>query len=89
VTIAALGVMAGVGPVAVARDGTDTGQDIVCPETWAGNECERYKDGCRAGQADRRANVSMACERHAGAYDSRFEQAFRAGYEAGWKGEPH
>lgn len=86
VTIAALGVMAGVGPVAVARDGKDTGQDIVCPETWAGNECERYKDGCRAGKADRKANVSMAYRRHFDVRDSRFEENYRQGYEDGWQG---
>lgn len=59
---------------------------IVCPDTWTGLNCDYYKDGYKAGRQDRKANMSMAYERHSGAYDSRFEANYQAGYEDGWKG---
>lgn len=59
---------------------------IVCPDTWAGIKCDYYKDGYKAGRQDRKANMSMAYERHSGAYDSRNESYYQAGYEDGWKG---
>ena len=60
-----------------------------CPDTWTGNKCEYFRDGYKQGQQDRKANMSMAYQRHSGMYDSRFEEAFSVGYEAGWKGESH
>ncbi|MFM9047017.1 MAG: hypothetical protein ACKOOH_05085 [Cyanobium sp.] len=59
---------------------------IKCPDTWTGNTCEYFKDGYKAGRQDRKANMSMAYERHSGDYDSRFEENYKQGYEAGWQG---
>lgn len=59
---------------------------IVCPDTWNGNKCDYYKDGYKAGRQDRKANMSMAYERHNDAYDSRNESYYQAGYEDGWNG---
>ena len=56
-----------------------------CPSDLKGNECEYYKDGHKAGAQDGKASMSMVYERHADAYDSRFEPYFARGYEAGWK----
>ncbi|MEB3361782.1 MAG: hypothetical protein VKI42_06615 [Synechococcaceae cyanobacterium] len=59
---------------------------IVCPDTWTGIKCDYYKDGYKAGRRDRKANMSMAYERHNDSYDSRNESYYQAGYEDGWKG---
>ncbi|MEB3260377.1 MAG: hypothetical protein VKP63_07110 [Cyanobacteriota bacterium] len=59
---------------------------IKCPDTWNGIKCDYYKDGYKAGRQDRKANMSMAYERHNDAYDSRNESYYQAGYEDGWKG---
>ena len=56
-----------------------------CPSDIKGNECEYYQDGYTAGAEDGRMGMSMAYERHAGAYDSRFESPYRQGYETGWR----
>lgn len=60
---------------------------IQCPDTWTGNKCEYYQDGYKAGRQDRKAGLSMAYERHDGAYDSRNASYYQAGYEAGWSGQ--
>lgn len=60
-----------------------------CPDTWTGNNCAYFRDGYKQGKIDRRANMSMAYQRHSDMYDSRFEENFRVGYEAGWKGESY
>jgi hypothetical protein len=57
---------------------------IQCPDTWTGGKCEYYKDGYKAGATDRKAGLSNAYERHAGAYDSRNASYYQAGYESGW-----
>lgn len=44
-----------------------------------------FRDGCHAGRQDGRAHMSMAYQRHTGVYDSRFESAYRQGYETGWR----
>ncbi|MEB3317037.1 MAG: hypothetical protein VKO39_02690 [Cyanobacteriota bacterium] len=59
---------------------------VKCPDTWTGLNCDYFRDGYKAGRGDRKANMSMYYGRHSGAYDSRFEQYFREGYEAGWQG---
>ena len=59
---------------------------IVCPDTWTGIKCDYYRDGYKAGRQDRKANMSMAYERHDGAYDSQNASYYQAGYEDGWKG---
>lgn len=59
---------------------------IACPDTWTGIKCDYYRDGYKAGGQDRKANMSMAYERHNDAYDSRNESYYQAGYEDGWKG---
>ncbi|MFM7087260.1 MAG: hypothetical protein ACKOXO_09775 [Cyanobium sp.] len=59
---------------------------IKCPESWTGISCDYFRDGYKAGRSDRKANMSMAYERYRDAYDSRFEENYRAGYEAGWQG---
>jgi len=58
--------------------------EVECPADVSGNECEYYKDGFMAGAEDGKAGMSMAYERHADSYDSRFEPYFQAGYELGW-----
>jgi hypothetical protein len=60
---------------------------IQCPDTWVGSKCDYYKDGLKAGRTDRKAGLSMAYERHSGAYDSRNSSYYQAGYEAGWSGQ--
>lgn len=60
---------------------------IQCPDIWTGNQCEYYQDGNKAGRQDRKAGLSMAYERHDGAYDSRHASYYQAGYEAGWSGQ--
>ena len=62
--------------------GTQAGN--ACPSDIKGNECEYYKDGYRAGAEDGKASMSMAYERHAGDYDSRFEPYYKRCYEKGW-----
>jgi hypothetical protein len=49
------------------------------------NASAYFDDGCRAGQKDRRAGLSMAYQRNAGAYDSRYESTYQAGYEKCWR----
>lgn len=61
-------------------------KSIVCPDTWKGLQCDYFKDGYKAVSQGRKASMSMACERHRDAYASRFEEHYRAGYEAGWQG---
>lgn len=46
---------------------------------------EYYRDGYHLGKADGQAHMSGAYQRHQDHYDTRFEPAFRAGYEQGWK----
>ncbi len=60
---------------------------IQCPDTRTGNKCDYYKDGYKAGRKDRKAGLSIAYERHDGAYDSRNASYYQAGYEAGWSGQ--
>ena len=60
---------------------------IQCPDTWTGAKCAYYQDGYKAGRTDRKAGLSMAYERHNGAYDSRNASYYQAGYEAGWSGQ--
>lgn len=43
-----------------------------------------YEDGYCAGRMDAKNNQSMAYQRHTDAYDNRFENAYRMGYETGW-----
>ncbi len=57
------------------------------PDTWTGAKCDYYQDGYKAGRTDRKAGLSMAYERHSGAYDSRNASYDQAGYEAGWSGQ--
>lgn len=57
---------------------------IRCPDTWEGNKCEYYRDGYKAGKSDRKAGLSMAYERHDGAYDTQNASYYQAGYEDGW-----
>ncbi|MCP9809725.1 hypothetical protein KBY58_09800 [Cyanobium sp. HWJ4-Hawea] len=59
---------------------------VKCPDTWTGAKCDYFRDGYKQGKVDRGANLSMAYQRHSGLYDSRFEEAFSVGYEAGWQG---
>jgi len=48
-------------------------------------EEEYFDDGCTKGRRDAEARMSMAYERHQGDYDSRFESAYKLGYERCWK----
>lgn len=57
---------------------------VPCPDTWAGTKCDYDKDGYKAGKGDRKADLSMADERHDGDYDSRNASYDQAGYEDGW-----
>lgn len=70
---------------AVAPSGASA--KIQCPDTWGGTiKCDYYKDGYKAGKQDRKAGLSMYYGRHDGAYDSRNESYYQAGYEDGWQG---
>jgi len=53
--------------------------------TPGSNERAYYDDGCLEGTRDANASMSMAYERHADMYDSRFEPYFAQGYEECWK----
>lgn len=53
--------------------------------TPGSNERAYYDDGCGKGTSDAKASMSMAYERHAEMYDTRFEPYFKQGYEACWK----
>jgi len=55
-----------------------------CPNDLGGNECEYYMDGYKAGKDDANMSMSRAYERHGDDYDSRFEEYFARGYQAGW-----
>lgn len=57
---------------------------VKCPDTWDGIKCDYYRDGHKAGKDDRKAGMSMAYERHDGAYDTRNASYYQAGYEDGW-----
>lgn len=61
------------------------GHEVKCPDDIKGNECAYFQDGYMAGSEDGKASMSMAYERHAESYDSRFEPYFAKGYEEGWK----
>lgn len=52
--------------------------------TPGSNERAYYDDGCLEGTRDANASMSMAYERHADMYDSRFESYFAQGYEECW-----
>ena len=43
-----------------------------------------YDDGCKAGTADKKAGLSMAYERKAGAYDTENAGSYEAGYNKCW-----
>ena len=53
--------------------------------TPGSNERAYYDDGCGKGTSDAKASMSMAYERHAEMYDSRFEPYFKQGYEVCWR----
>ena len=55
-----------------------------CPTDLGGNECEYYMDGYKMGKEDAEMSMSRAYERHSDYYDSRFEEYFARGYQAGW-----
>jgi hypothetical protein len=53
--------------------------------TPGSNERAYYDDGCHEGTVDAQASMSMAYERHADMYDSRFKPFFAKGYKKCWK----
>ena len=53
--------------------------------TSGSNERAYYDDGCLDGTRDAKASMSMAYQRHADMYDSRFEPFYAQGYEVCWK----
>lgn len=55
-----------------------------CPTDLGGNECEYFLDGYKAGKDDANMSMSRAYQRHSDYYDSRFEEYFARGYQAGW-----
>jgi hypothetical protein len=68
-------------PIAASRPGAaETG----CPGGLKGAECDAYRDGIKAGIADRSARQSESFRRHEGEFDPRFEASYRAGYATGW-----
>lgn len=74
--------------VAVVSTPSPSSAAIQCPDTWGGTiKCDYYKDGYKAGKQDRKAGLSMYYGRHDGAYDSRNESYYQAGYEDGWQGK--
>ncbi len=60
---------------------------VQCPDTWTGIKCDYYQDDYKASANDRKAGMSNAYERHAGAYDSRNASYYQAGYESGWSAQ--
>lgn len=58
-------------------------EESVAPGTDTRN-APYFDLGCEAGRSDRRANMSMAYERHAGQYDTEAEPTFQAGYDKCW-----
>lgn len=48
------------------------------------NASAYYDDGCKAGKKDKKAGLSMAYERHEGAYDSANAASYEAGYNKCW-----
>jgi len=69
-------------PIALAACGS-----YVPPASSSGTDANAsayFDDGCRAGTADKQAGLSMAYQRKAGAYDSRYESTYQAGYEKCW-----
>jgi len=48
------------------------------------NASAYYDDGCKAGVADKKARLSMAYERHNGAYDTEYASTYEAGYNKCW-----
>lgn len=69
-------------PVATQRQGM--AGDAGCPGGLKGGECDAYKDGVKAGIADRAAHQGDSFRRHEGEFDPRFEASYRAGYATGW-----
>lgn len=55
-----------------ASDGTDA------------NASAYYDDDCKAGTTDKKAGLSMAYERHDGAYDTQYASTYEAGYNKCW-----
>jgi len=55
-----------------------------CPGGLKGAECDAYRDGIKAGIADRTARQTDSFRRHEGEFDPRFEASYRAGYATGW-----
>jgi hypothetical protein len=69
-------------PIALAACGS-----YVPPASSSGTDANAsayFDDGCKAGTADKQAGLSMAYQRKAGAYDSRYESTYQAGYEKCW-----
>ena len=70
-------------PIALAACGA-----YVPPRSSDGTDANAsayYDDGCRAGTADKQAGLSMTYQRKPGAYDSRYESTYQAGYEKCWR----
>jgi hypothetical protein len=61
---------------AASSSGSSSGTDA--------NASAYYDDGCKAGAKDRKAGLSMAYERHAGAFDTANASTYQAGYEKCW-----
>lgn len=62
--------------VAAAAPAASSGTDA--------NASAYYDDGCAAGKADKKAGLSMAYERHDGAYDTANASSYEAGYNKCW-----
>jgi hypothetical protein len=69
-------------PIAAPRQGS--AGDAGCPGGLKGGECDAYREGVKAGIADRAARQSESFRRHEGEFDPRFEASYRAGYATGW-----
>jgi hypothetical protein len=54
------------------------------PPELDSNAREYFRDGYLMGKADGLAHMSSVYQRYQDHYDSRFEDAFRRGYEQGW-----
>ena len=56
-----------------------------CPADMDKTACVYFKEGYASGEADAKAGLSNAYQRHEDSYDSRYESAFAKGYKEGFK----
>jgi hypothetical protein len=67
------------------RQGYDSGYSAVRPYSrWNREQRDSYDSGYRAGESDRRRNISRLAERYDGQYNRTYEAYFKQGYYDGF-----